>query len=199
MAEISLDNRSYEEYLSLEEDPQKKFEYHDGYIRAMAGGSPEHGQVAGNFIRFAGNALMQTKNKCRLLTSDVKVHIESRRRTFYPDASIVCGSIEKSERDPLAITNPILILEVLSPATEAFDRGAKFAHYRELPSLREYVLIQPEIIWVDVFHRNVHGFWEITSYNQLDQKVILKSLGCELAMEDIYYLMTPGKASDPSI
>ena len=84
--------------------------------------------------------------QCAIFTSDVKVHISSTNRTFYPDASIVCGPYEKSDKDPNAITNPLLILEVLSESTAAFDRGTKFTHYRQIRSLKEYVLISQDEI-----------------------------------------------------
>jgi Uma2 family endonuclease len=123
MGEKAISTYSYDSYLALEAESETKYEFHDGFITAMAGGSPEHGQIAGNFIWAIGSAINKSGKSCITYTSDVKVHIASARRTFYPDASIVCTQPERSEKDPQAITNPILILEVLSESTAAFDRG----------------------------------------------------------------------------
>ena len=189
MGEKALSVYSYEAYLALEAESDTKYEYHDGMITAMAGGSPEHGQIAVNFTRFAGNALSMNNKPCIIYSSDVKVHISTTKRTFYPDASIVCEKPAKSDKDPHAITNPLLILEVLSESTMAFDRGAKFAHYRNIPSLKEYVLVSQNEAMVDTYYRTEDGTWEITTIIGLDKTVLLKSIGCEISMADIYLLV----------
>jgi len=157
----------------------------------MAGGTPEHGQIAMNFGRAVGNALEKAKKSCIIYSRDVKVHISSVNRTFYPDASIVCRFPQTSEIDNQAIINPILILEILSANTVASDRGAKFAHYRELPTLREYVLISQSEPLVDTFYRTEDTTWDIHTSTQLTEKVNLKSIGCIIQMSDIYRLV-PG-------
>ena len=191
MAEKAISTYSYEAYLALEAEAEVKYEFHDGFITAMAGGSPEHGQIAGNFTWAATGSLVKAGKKCITYNSDVKIHISAARRTFYPDASIVCEKPERSEKDPQAITNPILILEVLSDSTAGFDRGAKFTYYRQLPSLREYVLISQSEPMVDTYYRTDDGTWEIRTLTGLDETVLLKSLGCEVRMADIYRLV-PG-------
>lgn len=189
MAEKALSGYTYEAYLALEAESETKYEFHDGFIVAFAGASPEHGQIAVNFSRATGNALEAAEKDCIIYNSHVKVHISATHRTFYPDASIVCEKPEKSEPDPQAITNPVLILEVLSDKTEAFDRGGKFSHYRKLKSLREYVLISQKEALVDTYFRTESGFWEIKTTTGLDKTVILKSIGCEIAMAEIYRLV----------
>ena len=191
MGEKALSTYTYEDYLALEADSNEKLEFHGGYIIAMAGGTPEHGLIAGNFIGAVNQSLREADKNCSTFTSDVKVHIASANRGFYPDASIVCGPFEKSEKDPKAITNPILILEVLSESTQALDRGTKFTHYRQLPSLKEYVLISQEEASVDTYFRRENGLWEIRTIMGLNEHVELKSIACTLAMEEIYRLV-PG-------
>lgn len=191
MGEIALSNSTYQAYLALEAESDAKYEFHDGMITAMAGGTLEHGQIAMNAARALGNALEAANKPCITYSSDVKVHIASSRRTFYPDASIVCGKAIRSEKDPNALSNPILILEVLSDSTASFDRGAKFTHYRQMDSLKEYVLISQSEAMVDTYYRTEDGTWEINTITDLMALVRLKSIDCEIRMADIYRLV-PG-------
>ncbi len=189
MAEKSSSGSSYTHYLDLEQNPEVKYEFHDGLITAMAGGTLKHGQITSNVNRSLGNAIDGSKKSCIVYSSDVKVRISSTNRTFYPDLSVICEKPETSDLDKHALTNPQLLIEVLSKNTAAFDRGAKFTHYRQLPSLREYVLISQDEIMVDTYYRTQNGTWEIESYQSLDQFVILKSLGVEVEMEEVYRLV----------
>ena len=186
MAETSLSGYSYADYLALEQDGDVKYEFHDGFITAMAGGTPRHGQLTSNINRALGNSLVNQDKPCIVFSSDVKVRISSTNRTFYPDLSVVCDTPETSQVDQHAIINPQLLVEVLSNNTAAFDRGAKFTHYRQLVSLREYVLISQDEIMVDTYYRTDNGTWEIESYQSLENVVVLKSVGVEVAMTDIY-------------
>ncbi len=189
MAEKSLSGYSYADYLALEQNPEVKYEFHDGLITAMAGGTLKHGQITSNINRALGNSLAELDKPCITYSSDVKVRISPTNRTFYPDLSVVCEEPETSEIDKHAIANPQLLIEVLSKNTAAFDRGAKFTHYRQLPSLREYVLISQDEIMVDTYYRTDDGTWEIESYQSLDQLVILKSLGVEVEMKEVYRMV----------
>lgn len=191
MGQKALSGYTYEDYLALEKQSDGKYEFHDGFIVAMAGGSPEHGQIGMNFCRAIGNELEKKGKACITYSSDVKIRIEASHRTYYPDASVVCEKPEKSQHDPLAITNPVLILEVLSESTAAFDRGSKFSHYRTLPSLKEYVLISQTEAMVDTYYRTDDGTWEIRTIIGREEMVQLKSLDCEIRMADIYRLV-PG-------
>ncbi len=186
MGEKALSSLTYTDYLDLESGLDKKYEYHDGMITAMAGGSPEHGLIAANFITEVNLFFKGNNDDCFSYTSDVKIHIPSSNRTYYPDASVICGKPEKMEKDPNAIINPIIILEVLSESTVAFDRGAKFRHYRQLTSLREYILISQNEYAVDVYFRTKDGTWDIRSFTSLTEKVMLQSFNCEILMTDIY-------------
>src|SRR5438067_352701 len=130
---------SAEEYLELEETADYKSEYFDGEVFAMAGGTPEHNLIAANLIGELRNQLEETP--CRVYPSDQRVKIPDTGLYTYPDVTVVCADPQFEEPDRRAMLNPTLIVEVLSETTEAYDRGDKFAHYRRLSSLREYVMV----------------------------------------------------------
>lgn len=189
MVEKSVSRSSYADYLELEQNPEVKYEFYDGLITAIAGGTLKHGQITSNVNRSLGNAIDDLKTPCIVYSSDVKVRISTTNRTFYPDLSVICDKPETSDLDQHALTNPQLLIEVLSKNTAVFDRGAKFTHYRQLTSLREYVLIGQDEIMVDTYYRTDNGTWEIESYQSLDQAVILKSLGVEVEMKEVYRMV----------
>lgn len=196
MAEAAVSHYSYDAYLALEAEGELKYEYHDGFIVAMAGGTLEHGQIAGNLLYATRTALDKAHKPCRTYSSDVKVRVETTKRTFYPDMSLVCGAPQKSEKDPNALTNPLMIVEVLSESTAAFDLGEKFGHYRTLNSLRDYVIVSQDNARVDTYYRTDDGTWEINSYLELTDEILLKSIGLTIQMRDIYRLV-PG--IDPEV
>jgi Uma2 family endonuclease len=150
---------TYAEYLDAEAKSEVRHEYLNGEVWEMAGGTPEHFALAAAMI---GELRAALRGKpCRTFTSDLRVRILDTGLSTYPDVSVVCGQLETAADDKDAITNPIVLVEVLSEATEAYDRGAKWAHYRRIPSLREYVLVsQPEPL-VEVFRRGEPGRWEL--------------------------------------
>ncbi len=187
MAEQAIATYSYAAYLELENNPAEKYEYHDGMITAMAGGSPEHGLVSMNVGTALNNAFRNKKSACSVYSSDAKIRVDATNRTYYPDVSVVCGPKETSAKDSNALTNPILIVEVLSDSTADFDRGAKFAHYRQLLSLRQYVLVSQSQAMVDTYYRTEDGTWEIQTLSGLEAAVELKAVGVTLHMKDLYY------------
>lgn len=189
MGEKAVSTYTYEAYLAVEAESELKYEFHDGMITAMAGGSPIHSQICGNTIRSAGNALIEAKKNCIVHTSDLRVRIESTNRSYYPDVSIVCDKPVYSEKDSHALINPILIVEVLSDTTADFDRSEKFAQYRKISSLREYVMISQNKALVDSYYRTKDGTWEIQTVAGLSGVVKLKSIDCEITMGDIYRLV----------
>ena len=142
---------TYPEYLEFERSSAVKHEYLRGEIFAMAGGRPEHSRLAANVIGELRTA--PHGRPCAVFTSDARVRIEATDRATYPDVSVVCGRLESAPDDPDAITNPVVIVEVLSDATEADDRGEKFAHYRRLASLREYLLVSQRARRLEVYRR----------------------------------------------
>ncbi len=171
------------EYLAFEEASEEKHEYVNGYVYAMSGGSPDHAGIAASLIVALGNALAGRPR--RVFTADLRVRVERTGASTYPDASVVCGKLETSKTDPQATTNPTVIFEVLSPSSEAYDRGAKANHYRQIPSLREYVLISPEERRVEVQRLNAQGLWELRFFGSGEQ-VELASLDVRLSVDALY-------------
>jgi Uma2 family endonuclease len=173
---------SEQEYLELERASPIRHEYAEGEIFAMAGGTLEHSAIAANVIRELGNALL---GRCRVLTSDMRVKIVARGRYLYPDASVVCDrpSFEDEHRDTLL--NPRVIVEVLSDSTEAYDRGDKFAQYRTVPSVVEFVLASQKDPRIEVFARQPDGSWTLRVYGQ-GERAALDSVGCSLDVDRVY-------------
>ena len=122
---------------------------------------------------------------CRVYSSDVRVRVRATGMAAYPDLSVVCGRLETDPEDPLAITNPVVIVEILSDSTEARDRGVKAAHYRHLASLREYVLVSQYERRIEVQRRNEAGRWELFEYES-GQAAELASVGCVLSVDEVY-------------
>lgn len=174
---------SYAEFLSLEARATERHEFLGGQVFAMAGGSPEQGALAAAFMRELGAALRG--KPCRIFSSDVRVAIAETGLTTYPDASVVCGRLETHGTDRDAIVNPVLLLEVLSDSTEAYDRGAKAAHYRRLPSLREYVLVSHNERRIEVYRRNEQGRFELFEFGA-DQRFELSAVGVTLDTNAVY-------------
>jgi Uma2 family endonuclease len=174
---------SPEEYLAFERSAEMRHEYADGEIFAMSGGTLEHSQTAGNVVRELGNAV--SERGCRVLTSDMRIKIASRGRYVYPDASVVCEQpiFEDDKRDTLL--NPLLVIEVLSASSEAYDRGDKFRQYQTIPSVREYVLLSHTEPRIEVFTRQTDGGWLLRSYGP-GERAPLASLACELDVDRTY-------------
>ena len=155
----STTRMSYEEYLALEAASEIRHEFLNGDVWAMSGGTLEHGALAAAVIRHLGNAL--DGKPCRVFTADVRVRVLATGLSTYPDVSVVCGTVETAAEDPHAITIPIVLVEVLSDSTEAYDRGAKAAHYRRLPSLQAYVFLSQAEPRIEVFRRTAEDRWEL--------------------------------------
>jgi Uma2 family endonuclease len=173
---------TYAQYLELERSSEVKHEYLRGEIFAMAGGSPEHARLAANVIGELGAALRG--RPCAVFTSDARVRIEATDRATYSDVTVVCGRLEHAPDDPDSITNPVVIVEVLSDATEADDRGEKFAHYRRLPSLREYLLISQRARRLEIYRRR-DDRWLLDEAGA-GETLRLDSIDVALAVDEIY-------------
>ncbi|MFN6568668.1 Uma2 family endonuclease [Dendronalium sp. ChiSLP03b] len=172
---------SAEEYLVWELTQEQRHEYWDGEVVAMTGGTRNHNRVSFNFFKLLDDALAD--RSCEVYIVDVKVQVEPGQKYFYPDVVVTC---DPRDRDPQLIQFPCLIIEVLSPSTEAADRGKKFAKYRQLPTLQEYVLVQVAQPGVEVFRRNEQGKWVLSEYN-LDEILRLESVDVEIAMSTTGY------------
>jgi Uma2 family endonuclease len=132
-----LDSLTIEEYLSIESASDSKHEYHNGYIYAMAGGTLNHGLICGNIYGEIRAGLKENHSDCKAINSEVKLYIQSLNSFLYPDTKVICGGIEQSNKEVNAVTNPSIIVEVLSKTTAHYDRGDKFYFYRQIPSLQE--------------------------------------------------------------
>ena len=174
---------SYADYLVMERSSPERHELLHGEVYAMAGGSPEHGALAAAWIGELRAAL--AGKPCRVFTSDVRVRIRETGLTTYPDVSVVCGRLETDVEDPDALLNPVLLVEILSESSEAHDRGAKAAHYRRIPSLREYVLASQSEPLVEVYRKNAEGRFELFEA-RADDSVDLASVGVLLAVRTLY-------------
>jgi len=185
MGERAIDHPlTIEEYLAFEANADLRHEYHLGEIFAMAGGTRNHSILGTNILTELN--LLGRKSGCTTFNGDMRIRIDAKNRFLYPEASVVCGPVEASEFDADSITNPVLIVEVLSESTEAYDRGEKFRLYRKLPSLQEYVLISQDRALVEVFTRKADNVWEMRAYAALEEMVALNSLSAEIAMTDVY-------------
>ena len=183
-----------EEYLALERASEERYTYLDGQIYAMAGESPEHGDICSNLVIDVGAQLRG--RPCRVWTKDTKVRsgpLPQTRRIFkglfsYPDLVMVCGEPQFHDAYRDVLLNPTVIIEVLSPNTEAFDRGEKFRRYRIFnPSLSDYVLVAQDQPLIEHFVRQEHGQWLLAaSVSDLSGSVSLASIQCTLPLTNVY-------------
>jgi len=181
-----------EEYLETESLAEYKSEYYNGEIFAMAGGTPEHSAICFNLIRRVAEAI-DNKN-CRGFESNMKLEIAEADAFVYPDLMVICGAVEFAENRKDAITNPVLIIEVLSPGTESFDRGKKFEYYQMIKSLKEYVLVSQDTPALETYFRQDKNQWLYTVAKGLDETVLLNSIEYEIALKDIYHKVNWKKA-----
>ncbi len=189
MPEILLEERLYtaEEYLAMEEVAEEKSEFDSGKIIQMAGGTYTHNLISANCIREISNALIAQKSSCVTLSSDMKIYIAARTKYYYADGSVVCGQPKfQADRQDI-IENPTLIVEVASDSTELFDRTEKFDWYSTLPSFKEYVLVSQKQQHVEVWTFVAENVWEVRIYKKPTDRVLLKSIYCEITLEDIYW------------
>jgi Uma2 family endonuclease len=172
---------SYAEYLALEDDAATRHEYLDGEIYAMAGGSPDHAALAAAVIGALSRTLPPA---CRAFTSDLRVRIVATGLSTYPDAAVVCGPSLRASDDPLAVVNPVLLVEVTSPSTEEYDRGEKLRHYQAIPSLREVVVVSHRSRELTV-HRRDGDRWVARTYGAGDTVELLGG-GMRVPVDEVY-------------
>jgi Uma2 family endonuclease len=184
MAAVLKPHVTAADYLAAERTGKTKHEYVAGQVYAMAGASERHNLVAGN--TFASLHAQLRRRSCNVYPSDMRVKTRAMGLYTYPDLSVVCGTpqFEDERRDTLL--NPTVIVEVLSPTTENYDRGRKFQHYRTMPSLVEYVLIAQDALHVEHYARQADGRWLLAEADGPDGVIQLAAIGCELALADVY-------------
>ncbi len=174
-----------DEYLEIERRTGERYEYYNGKIELMAGASINHNHITRHIIQHLGNAL-DKKTGFDLFGSDQKVYLPAYNYYVYPDAVVVTDGALMAEEQADALINPLLIIEVLSHATEKRDRTTKFLEYRSLPSFKEYVLIRQDTPHVISFFREAPDLWRESEVRGLDQEVLFKSIDVRLALELIY-------------
>ena len=186
---IPVRDRYYtpEEYLAFEREAEYKSEYIAGQVAAMSGVSREHSLINSNLVRVLSSQLLD--RPCEIHASDMRVKVgakvNARSLYTYPDIAVVCGDMQFEDDQVDTLLNPTLIIEVLSPSTEAYDRGAKFGYYRRLASLREYMLVAQDKMLVEHFVREDDG-WLLTETTNPDAVVRLPSIGCEVPLAEVY-------------
>ncbi|WP_291728085.1 Uma2 family endonuclease [Bernardetia sp.] len=171
------------EYLKLEQDNQQRYEYHDGYAYAMAGGTDNHNKITMNVSARIHLALLD--KPCQIKNNDTKLWLELVNQYVYPDAMVFCQKPEQAPNLKDAFTNPVVIIEVLSKSTEGYDRGDKLRFYTQIPSLLHYVLIEQDKVQVDIYSRkNSTSLWDIRFLSDLKNNL-------ELEISDIQTLSIP--------
>jgi Uma2 family endonuclease len=172
---------TYAEYLALEEESPVRHEYFDGEIYGMAGGSPDHAALAAAVI---GALAGRLPPGCRAFTSDLRVRVPSTGLSTYPDAAVVCGRTQRAGDDPLAVVNPILIVEVTSPSTEEYDSGEKLRQYQHLLSVREVLIVSHRDHRLTL-HRRQESRWNVLEATS-GEALTLDSVGIGLVVDDVY-------------
>jgi Uma2 family endonuclease len=172
-----------EEYVRLEAHANTKHEFVDGWIFAMAGGTPGHAALAASVIGALSPQL--ASRRCRVFTSDARVFVGAANVVTYPDVTVVCDRLEMHEVDAMAIVNPTVIVEVLSAGTEEYDRGDKLAYYRSIPSVREVVLVGHGRARIEIVRRLEDGSWTTASFDA-GQVARLESIDCDLVVDEVF-------------
>lgn len=175
---------SPQEYLRAEREANVRHELINGRVVAMAGATKEHVAIVANLVVELSVGLRP--QGCRPYPTDLRVRVRETDLYTYPDISVICGKGTFDEDDVDVLLDPVGIVEVLSKSTEAYDRGAKFAHYRRIPELHTYVLVSSTSPLVDVFERQDDGAWSLVSYEGLDGTIRLGHLNVEVVMRDVY-------------
>ena len=187
---------SVQEYLEMENASQEKHEYFEGEIfplhrefraigvTSMFGAALSHNFIFSNTFGFLSRKLYGSK--CIPFGSDMRMNIPENSLFTYPDISIYCNEIKHLEEDENTVLLPTVIIEILSPSTKDYDRGSKFKLYRDIPSLKEYIMIDSTAISVEAFHINEHQNWELKEYSNMDESLNFYSLGFDIQLKDIY-------------
>ncbi len=179
-----LEKLSTEDYIRLEDETGLKHEYHDGWVVAMSGVTEEHDLVASALRDYLRRCLR--KKGCRIYSSDIRVFVPECNKFVYPDATIVCGKSERHKlpRGAYALTNPSAIIEVSSEGTVKYDQEEKYHCYQSLELFREYLLVEPNQIRVEIRKKSTESSWQTEVFDQKDQTVVV--LGCAITVDQIY-------------
>jgi Uma2 family endonuclease len=183
MASNPVSNLTEEQYLAIERAAEFKSEFLDGVMYAMSGGSLRHSDLASNVL--AQLRAMLRSSECKAFNSDLRVRV-SARMYAYPDVSVVCGKPLLADDHQDILFNPIVIVEVLSPSTEQYDRGMKFQLYRTIESLREYILVDQDKVLIEQYIRQDASTWTLRDHQTLEDELKMDSIGVSLPLRLIY-------------
>ena len=175
---------SIEEYLETENASLEKHEYYRGEVFAMSGAKVPHNTITSNLMIALGQKLKG--KKCKPFGSDLRIHIPTNTLFTYPDISIVCGEVITLNNDEYNALNPTVIIEVLSPKTKNYDRGEKFKLYRDINTLKEYILVDSQSLHVEVFRLNENNHWELQEYNDANNYLEIKAINESILIAEIY-------------
>lgn len=173
-----------EQYLEIERKAEYKSEYYRGEMFAMSGARLAHNLLLAHLLRDLGRQLRGTP--CEICPSDMRVLVTASGLYTYPDAVVYCGEPRLLDDQFDTLLNPTLLIEVLSPSTEAYNRGRKFEHYQSIDSLREYLMVASDRVHADLFTRQPDGRWLLTSAKRLEDSLDLQSIGCSLSLDSLY-------------
>ena len=173
-----------EDYLAHERASEQRHEYLDGDILLMAGASARHNLIVTNILASLHTQLRQ--RPCVVYPGDMRVKVSLTGLYTYPDISVVCGQSQFEDDQQDTLLNPVLIVEVLSPSTEGYDRGKKFQHYRTLPTLQEYVLVAQDTRRIERYVRQENDRWLLDDVGGEDGSVDLRSIDCRLVLAEVY-------------
>ena len=180
----SKEKISIKAYLEIENASPEKHEYYKGEVFAMSGAKVSHNRISTNLLAVLAQKL---KGKtCQPFGSGQRIHIESNTLFTYPDIFIICGDVITLNNDDYNVLNPAVIIEVLSPSTKNYDRGEKFKLYRDISTLKEYILVDSESIHIEVFHLNETNHWELEEYDDLTGSVPVKAIRESILVSEIY-------------
>jgi len=182
-----------EQYLEIERKAEYKSEYYRGEMFAADGASLAHSRLVIAVTVELGRQLR--RGPCEVLGSDMRVAVNATGLYCYPDATVCCGAPQLLDGHKDTLLNPTVVIEVLSPSTEAYDRGAKFKHYRSIETLQEYLILASESVNADLYTRQADGRWILTSSDRLEDSIDLQSIGCRLALADLYEKVEFGERS----
>jgi Uma2 family endonuclease len=175
---------SSQEYLALERNAEQRHEYFDGEIFAMSGASERHNLIVGNVL--ASIHAQLRGQPCKVYASDMRVKVSATGLYTYPDVVALCGEAHFDDEQRDTLLNPSLVIEVLSASTEGYDRGEKFAHYRRLETLSEYLLISQDKCRIEEYVRQPDNQWLMSEVSKLEERIELPSIKCTLLLSDVY-------------
>lgn len=173
-----------EEYLAIERKSEIKHEYFAGEMFAMVGASKRHNLISANIIRILGNQLLD--RPCNVYPSDMRVKVSATGKYTYPDVVVACEEEKFDDAENDTLLNPVVIIEILSESTEAYDRGRKFEQYQTIESLTEYLLVSQEPYRIEQYVRQSNREWRYSEYHDADDVAKINIIGCELVIKDVY-------------